>query len=113
MYPWLPVWEFERLAEELQLPESGYVLFHLTQPPPKRKLSAQEREKLYLDLPHEERHEYVLARREHAFLLRCENITYQKISERLGLSRGHVEVSVKHFARKLAHAMRRTKITIQ
>ena len=50
------------------------------------------------------------ARREHAFLLRCEGLTYQQIGERLGMhTRNSSRIMVYKFGRELARALRKTK----
>jgi len=54
---------------------------------------------------------YAVAKEEHAFLLRCEGLKYREIGEHFGgLSRERVRQLVCRGARRLQHAMKRTKV---
>lgn len=54
--------------------------------------------------------EYMLARREHAFLLRCEGLSYNEISRRIGVSPGTLWYDVLCFSISVAEAVRPAKI---
>jgi hypothetical protein len=59
----------------------------------------------------EEELTYYEARREYAFMLRCEGLTYKKIGERLGISHHRTSQLVWGFAKRLAQAMKQTRVT--
>jgi DNA-directed RNA polymerase specialized sigma24 family protein len=54
--------------------------------------------------------EYLWARREHAFLLRCEGLTLAEVGERLGTTRDQVRGLVAHFVGRMNRAMARTRV---
>lgn len=56
---------------------------------------------------------YWRARKEHAWLLRAEGLTYRAIGARLGVGPERIRHLVWSFGRYMAHAMRRTRVTIQ
>lgn len=53
--------------------------------------------------------DYWLARREHAFLLRCEGLLLREIGERLGTGTESARQDILRFARVLHYHMRRCK----
>jgi hypothetical protein len=53
-------------------------------------------------------HELKQAWNEHAFLLRCEGLTYRKIGEHLGVSSTRAMGRTMQFSRTMAHVMRKT-----
>ncbi len=51
------------------------------------------------------------ARREHAFLLRCEGLTYAKIADALGFKdRTRAMTMVRQFAKEMNRAIRKAKL---
>ena len=50
--------------------------------------------------------DYNNARREHAFLLRCEGASYHDISARLGVSKARVQMLILRFAKQMSRACR-------
>lgn len=52
---------------------------------------------------------YSAARLEHAFLLKCEGLTYAKVGERLDVSRDRARQMALNFSRKLATSMYRRR----
>jgi DNA-directed RNA polymerase specialized sigma24 family protein len=53
--------------------------------------------------------EYHDARREHAFLLRCEGVKYKEIGQRLGVRKQAAHQLVMRFGKRLNKAMRRLR----
>jgi hypothetical protein len=53
--------------------------------------------------------QFRMARKEHAFLLRCEGLTHREIGERLGIHRSSAHAQVCNYSYKLNWAMQRTK----
>ena len=53
--------------------------------------------------------DYYRARREHAFLLRCEGRSFKEIGERLGITRSAAHMNVNQFSRRVNAAMKNTR----
>jgi DNA-directed RNA polymerase specialized sigma24 family protein len=53
---------------------------------------------------------YYMAQREHAWLLRAEGLTFGEIGLRLGVPQGTARGMVRSYGRRVARAMRHTKI---
>ena len=53
---------------------------------------------------------YYKAREEHAFLLRCERLSYAKIGARLGVCGARAHQMIQKFSRRLRSATRKTKL---
>ncbi len=47
---------------------------------------------------------------EHAFLLRCEGMSYRKIGERLGVNKERVRQLLVYFSKRMRRAMVRTRV---
>ncbi len=54
--------------------------------------------------------EYQKARREHAWLLRCEGFKLREISNRLGIGRERARQMINKFSREMTRSLKRTKI---
>ena len=55
---------------------------------------------------------YHVARREHAFLLRCEGMKFKEIAARLGVTTSTAANCVARHGLRMAKAMKRTKVRI-
>lgn len=57
--------------------------------------------------------EYFQARREHAFLLRCEGMTLREIGERLGYTPERSRSAIWQFSKQVNKALKGTKFTLE
>ncbi len=57
-------------------------------------------------------HLYNLARKEHAFLLRCEGLKYREIGPRLGVGSNRARLLTLEFERRLRKVLRQAKFYV-
>ena len=111
MHPWMPQYELEGLIKVLVdrgTLEGPPEVPPLGEPEPDRP----KRRKYWCDYPHDELfHAYSNARRDHAFLLRCEGLTLQQIGSRIGVTRETARQMVDRTGRKMAKALHKTRWT--
>lgn len=111
-HPYLSRAELEVLVKRLQ--ERG-TLEGSPEVPPLREPDEPKpkRRKFWCDYPPDELTiAYGDARREHAFLLRCEGLKLQDIGDRLGVTKGRAEQIISNQARRMRWRLRNVRWTL-
>jgi hypothetical protein len=107
MYPWLPPDQYHKLVASLCFPVN-----YDEKPPPMVKIYPRRPPRIVPAWEHDRSPEgeaYRWARKEHAFLRRCERATLREVGEELGVTKETVRHGVYQFSRRLSRAMRHTK----